>query len=152
MTRLKPEECSPSECNTKKIAAGDQGSQPSNLAYDGTFVWVTLKGTGQVARVHAQTGLVMGEPVIGQPITVSGSCEGAVNRFDGIVFDGRYIWIASNTGCVYQLLAKDATIVSVFRKERFPDNSQEAASRIAFDGTFVWIIINDGKVSSFTRR
>jgi hypothetical protein len=133
---------------------GDQDSQPSNLVYDGTFVWVTLKGAGQVTRIHAQTGLVMGEPVICQPITVSDkSCEYGGEGFDGIAFDGRYIWIASNNGCVHQLRAKDATLVSDFQAANHDSSKDsETVSRIAFDGTFVWIIINDGKVSSFTRR
>jgi hypothetical protein len=165
--RLNPDDCDVDKCTwVRIIKVSDINSQPSNLAYDGTFVWATLKGTGEVARIHARTGLVFGKPVIGQPIRISDQptignpfnetkpCSNVTEKLDGIAFDGKYIWIASDTGWVCQLQANDITPVSEFLApvEAFPAGSQEAAARITFDGNFVWIIITDGKASSFTRR
>ena len=181
VVRLDPHKCTDKECTDVRII--NVGSKPSNLAYDGTFVWVTLNGTnpGQVARIHARTGLEFGKPISLKPIRISDQptttptpkpepCSKTLENaeLDGIAFDGKYIWVASNTGWVCQLLARDATPVDEFcvfdNEENDCANHNETnenkntketkypASRIAFDGTFIWIIISDGDKSFLIRR
>lgn len=97
------------------------GSRPLNLAFDGTFVWVTLNNQEQVLRIHAETGAKYGDPI-------------DVGREPwGLTFDGVNMWVANNGDkSVTKLRALDGKSLGTF-------STGGAASLLVFDGNFVWV-------------
>jgi YVTN family beta-propeller protein len=58
------------------------GTNPNAVAFDGTNIWVTNRGSSTVTKLLASTGAVVGTYSVGNlPI--------------GIAFDGTNIWVAN---------------------------------------------------------
>lgn len=56
---------------------------PTDVAFDGTYIWVTLYNGNQVVKINATTG-----------IEVNAYPTGGANP-RGVIFDGTYIWVAN---------------------------------------------------------
>jgi len=59
------------------------GTNPQDVAFDGTTIWVTNQNSNNVTRINAATGTV-----VGTPITVGATPN-------GVAFDGTNMWVAN---------------------------------------------------------
>jgi hypothetical protein len=93
------------------------GGGSGELAFDGTYIWVTQGNTVQRLK---EDGSEAGTFKVGsQPI--------------GIAYDGANIWVANNSsGTVSKLRAKDGTNLGAFKYPGSPYG-------VAFDGANIWV-------------
>ena len=107
------------------------GSNPYDIAFDGTNIWVTNSfhgGTlGTVSKLRASDGEQL---LTFEELSPS-----------GIAFDGKYIWVAnSNHATLTKRLPSDGSIVGRFHVGRGP-------FALAFDGTNMWVTLSYDKVA-----
>jgi hypothetical protein len=96
------------------------GSNPNEVAFDGTNIWVVNGAGNSVTKLLASTGAVVGTYAVG-------------NQPNGIAFDGANIWVANNASDnVTELLASSGAVVGTYVVGRRPRG-------IAFDGTNIWV-------------
>jgi len=97
------------------------GSVPIELAYDGANIWVTDYVLSKVTIVNA-SGNIKRIPI------PSANPE-------GIIFDGKYIWVANNgvgANSVSKFDVISQSLVATYPVGLDPDG-------LAFDGTFIWV-------------
>lgn len=100
------------------------GTEPANVAFDGAYIWVTNYGSGNVTKLLASTGAVLGTFTVGgQPF--------------GLAFDRTNIWVGN---AVTELRASDGKILGTF-----PVNS--VGYGVIFDGTYIWTTNDLGTVT-----
>jgi DNA-binding beta-propeller fold protein YncE len=98
------------------------GATPIELAYDGANIWVTDYTSSDVRIVNANGTVVKIIPLPGA-------------KPEGIVFDGKYVWIANNgvgANSVSKFDALSMSLMATYTLGRDPDG-------VAFDGTFIWV-------------
>src|SRR5262249_37733287 len=79
------------------------GDAPTNLAFDGSNIWVTNLGDGTVTKLRASDGAPQGTFIIGQSP-------------QSLTFDGENIWVSSLAQHnLTKLRASDGTVVGSFR-------------------------------------
>jgi YVTN family beta-propeller protein len=99
------------------------GDAPIEMAYDGVNVWVTNYSSSTLTIV-GQNGELLKTiflPLAAHP--------------EGILFDGKYIWIANNGAGVNTVSKFDAvgrTFIANYPVGNAPDG-------LSFDGTYVWV-------------
>ena len=99
----------------------------NQFAFDGEHMWVTVWGTGKVAKIRASDMAVIGSYNVG---------PGA----NPIIFDGDEIWVASSDtypGQITRIRASDGSPVSTIN----PVTSSHWG--MAFDGANVWVTNTD---------
>ena len=96
------------------------GSDPFDLCFDGTNMWVTNSGGTTVTKLLAATGAVIGTYSVGSAPF-------------GICFDGTNMWVANSGGStVTKLLAATGALIGTYTVGTGPEG-------ICFDGTNVWV-------------
>jgi DNA-binding beta-propeller fold protein YncE len=98
------------------------GSAPLDMVFDGTNIWVT-EYTSSDVRIVSQQGVPL--KTISLPLADP----------EGIVFDGKYVWVANNgngTDTVSKFDAASMTLINSYRVGRSPDG-------VAFDGANIWV-------------
>lgn len=105
-------------------AGAVSGSQPFDVATDGTYTWVTLKCQDAVAKINSATGLVVGYVAL-----PAGSLP------EGVSSDGTNVWVSeSGHSQVQEISATTDTIIGTFA---LPTGSSPWG--ITYDGTHVWV-------------
>jgi DNA-binding beta-propeller fold protein YncE len=97
------------------------GSAPIEMAYDGANIWVTDYTSSDVTIVNA-SGNIKTIPI------PSANPE-------GIIFDGKYIWVANNgvgANSVSKFDVISQSLVATYPVGLDPDG-------LAFDGSFIWV-------------
>jgi DNA-binding beta-propeller fold protein YncE len=114
------------DANGRILSSTSVGTAPIEMAYDGARIWVTDYVSSDV-RVIAANGTVVKQfqlPTKADP--------------EGILFDGKYIWVANNgagssaSNTVSKFDAATLTLVANYRVGLNPDG-------VAFDGTYIWV-------------
>lgn len=79
-------------------------SNPQGMAFDGTYVWVAVKGNSQIHKIDNNCNQVQ---VINQTEIASPQ---------NIIFDGTYLWVTNNTpsGNILKILASDGSMVGTY--------------------------------------
>jgi hypothetical protein len=101
------------------IATAVVGSNPANIVFDGTHLWVTNEGENSVTKVRASDAVVEGTYPVGS------------NVWD-VAFDGASVWVSADAGLV-KLRQADGAIL---RTINFAPGSQRG---LAFDGQHLWL-------------
>ena len=92
---------------------------PSGIAFDGTYLWVSLYGSNLVAKVNVQLLLVATYAVGSHPSAVA--------------YDGTYIWVTNESdNTVTKLLASTGAVVGTYATGLHP-------VALVFDGTNIWV-------------
>lgn len=105
--------------NGRVVNTVNVGSNPSYLAFDGTFMWVTNQESASVSQINVSTLAVNTIPVGNQP--------------EGIVFDTKFIWVANTGDNTITRINSNTNAVQTFTTVIvFP-------FELAFDGGNVWI-------------
>ncbi|MCU1394154.1 MAG: hypothetical protein JWM34_2582 [Ilumatobacteraceae bacterium] len=136
-------------------------SQPLDVAFDGTRIWVVNAGSNSVVRLDRSTGAVIGGQITvgtspdsiafdGQSMWVTNYTSGTLTRVDaatgatvnpaisgmasaaGVAYDGGHIWVAGNNA-VYVITPSTLGVQTVMTA---------AATGIVFDGTNIWVTHN----------
>jgi DNA-binding beta-propeller fold protein YncE len=105
------------------LATVGVGQTPDKIAFDGTNIWVT-DYTSSDLRVVAENGNV----VATIPLAPTANPE-------GIIFDGKYIWVANNgpfQNSVSKFDASTRTLIGTYPVGLSPD-------AVGFDGTWIWV-------------
>lgn len=155
----------PTTLYTYTVSVGDPGAALANaVAFDGQNIWVAVqeRGTGWVKKIDRIGQVLSVTPVGNVPIEMAydgknvwvtdylssnvmaidanGQVVGTVQlppnaKPEGIMFDGRYIWVANNGEGANNVSKIDAirmTLVASYAVGLNPDG-------VAFDGTNVWV-------------
>ncbi len=95
------------------------GSYPRCVAFDGANIWVVNYGGGNVTKLSASNGSLVGTYNVGsEPY--------------GVAFDGSNIWVTNYSGnTVTKLRASDGSLMGTYTVGNGPYG-------IAFDGTNMW--------------
>lgn len=102
------------------VATVAAGTNPQGICYDGTNIWVTNYGTGNVTKITASTS------VFAATVTAGTSPYGAC-------FDGTNVWVANFGGnTVTKITASTNAIAATVAVGTGPWG-------ICFDGTYVWV-------------
>ena len=112
------------------------GKIPDLMVYDGAKAWVTDYTSGADSAASSSGQLLATVAIPGLP-----------SNPEGMVFDGRYVWVANDSGAnsVTKINATNATIVGTYTVGRAPD-------ALAFDGKHIWVAnSNSAQVGSSTR-
>ncbi|RLC56094.1 MAG: hypothetical protein DRI30_06410, partial [Chloroflexi bacterium] len=97
----------------------------SDLAFDGTNLWITHNGTNSVRELDASGNELSSFTVLGSTNPV------------GLTFDGTNLWLVDrDTDLIYEL-DTSGNILSSFDTTLFGSNS---ASGLTFDGTNLWLV------------
>src|SRR5207253_10683064 len=99
------------------------GVEPIEMAYDGEHMWVTDYVSSDVMIVGGHGGVV-------KKIQLAPSANP-----EGILFDGKYIWVANNgvgANSVSKFNAATMTLIGTYSVGVSPDG-------VAFDGIYVWV-------------
>ena len=112
-------------------ASSYQFNYPSEIASDGTYVWV-VNSIGWVTELRASTGAL---------VKVIKGSKYKFNYPDAIASDGTYVWVAKapggggeEQGWVTELRASTGALVRVIRGDGI-----NAPHAVASDGTHVWV-------------
>lgn len=114
------------DANGNILSSTSVGIAPLEMAYDGARVWVSDYTSSDIA-VIAGNGTVVKQfqlPANADP--------------EGILFDGKYIWVANNgvgsgvSNTVTKFDPATLTLVANYPVGRNPDG-------VAFDGTYIWV-------------
>lgn len=104
------------------ISTTGVGTEPLELAFDGSNIWVTDYTSSDVTIVGQNGGFIKTIPLpLADP--------------EGIAFDGKSMWVANNgnnTNTVSKFDAASMTLVASYPTGRSPDG-------VAFDGTNIWV-------------
>jgi YVTN family beta-propeller protein len=98
------------------------GSAPIEMAFDGANVWVTDYTSSDVTIVDAGGNVVKTIPLPGA-------------NPEGVLFDGKYIWIANNgvgANSVSKFDVSTQSLIATYPVGLNPDG-------LAFDGTYIWV-------------
>jgi DNA-binding beta-propeller fold protein YncE len=114
----------------EKITASGQvlsvtqiGTAPIEMTFDGANVWVTNYDSSSLSIVDSQGELI--KTIFLEPTA----------HPEGILYDGKYIWIANNGAGVNSVSKFDAAsmaLVANYPVGLLPDG-------LAFDGTYIWV-------------
>ncbi len=98
------------------------GTIPVEMAYDGANIWVTDYTSSDVTVVNAGGNVVKTIPLPGA-------------NPEGILFDGKYIWVANNGPSANSVSKFDVTsqsLIATYTVGLTPDD-------VAFDGVSIWV-------------
>jgi hypothetical protein len=112
-----------------KIRAADRAvlgtygtdTNPECVVYDGMYVWILNNGSGTVTQRQCDDGTFVRTVTVGP-----GPRHGC--------FDGRYVWVNSSDGRLYQINAVNGTVTSTDVLGNGPEG-------IAFDGNNLWVAL-----------
>lgn len=96
------------------------GNNPTEIAFDGSDVWISNSGSGSVTKLKGSDGSLIGTYAVG-------------NSPWDVAFDGANVWVV-NTGSdsVTKLKASDGSVVGTYPVGASPQG-------IAFDGVNMWV-------------
>ena len=96
------------------------GHRPTGIAFDGENIWVASYSFGNVTKLRASDGSLVGTYPVG-------------SNPQGVAFDGTNIWVVNSAGdSVTKLRASDGGLVGTYAVGSSPYG-------IAFDGTSIWV-------------
>lgn len=93
--------------------------QPGDLTYDGTDVWCSITGTGNIERRNASTGAL-----------VSVYAVGGTNN-NPMAYDGTNVWVGDTTGGNVRRVNSAGTVVGT--------HAVNSPSDLIFTGTFMFV-------------
>lgn len=102
-----------------------KGALPNDMAFDGTYLWVTNEYGDSISQYRAADGSKVGEVRVGwYP--------------EEIVFDGKYLWVTYNArgGDATDLARIDVVTKAV---SNYNFTSSQYTFDMVFDGTFLWV-------------
>jgi len=105
------------------ISSTQVGIAPLQMVYDGARIWVTDYASSDITILGADGGVV-------KTIQLAPSANP-----EGILFDGKYIWVANNGVGANSVSKYDSTTMTLIREYIVgldPDG-------LAFDGTYIWV-------------
>ncbi len=103
------------------------GLAPTDIVFDGTYLWSANGINGTVSRIRASDGVLIGTYTIGAQV-------------DQITFDGNYIWVDTVDGNVNRFSVQSFTEPLII--DSVASGLAANANDIAFDGTAVWATYN----------
>ena len=95
------------------------GDEPTDIEYDGEFVWVVNAGSGSLTRFAPDTGAALGSAVIGAQLS-------------GIAFDGTNLWVGAQGTQTMSRINRSS--LGVDRSVALP----AAPANLVWDGTSIW--------------
>jgi DNA-binding beta-propeller fold protein YncE len=98
------------------------GSAPIEMAFDGANIWVT-EYTSNDVRIINENGAIVGNILLPSA------------HPEGILFDGKYIWVANNGAGMNSISKFDAAAKSLINTYIVGLNP----AGVAFDGTNIWV-------------
>ena len=100
------------------------GNSPDGVAFDGSNIWVTNFGPGNVSKINPVTNTVTATVTVG------------INPL-GVAFDGGNIWVTnSGSDSVSKINPVTNTVTATIAVGTYPQ-------RVAFDGSNIWVA-NEG--------
>ena len=102
------------------LGAYTVGNHPIDIAFDGTYIWVTTAFDGSLTKLRASDGAPQGTFKVG-------------TLPSGIIFDGTNIWVADSTeAAVKKVRTTDGVVIGMRAVGQFP-------FELEFDGTDIWV-------------
>lgn len=102
------------------------GREPSNLAFDGSSIWVANSHTANVTKLRASDGATLGTFSLG------------INP-RSVAFDGTNVWVTTTGTSLIKLRPSDGAQLGTF-------NMPVSVGSIAFDGANLWLVSNPSSV------
>jgi YVTN family beta-propeller protein len=159
-----PASASPPNLYAFTIPVGDSQTTANAVLFDGEFIWVAIEGKGGGALEKlTQTGVVLSTTQVGAApielaydgarVWVTNYTSSTVSVVDqngvlvhttflpaaahpeGIIFDGKYIWVANNgagENSVSKFDAGSMALIANYPVGLLPDG-------FAFDGNYIWV-------------
>lgn len=99
-------------------------NSPHKIEFDGTYLWVANRGTGDIIVIDPEDGTVI------QTVSI-----GVGTNPQGIAFDGTYMWTAHDgaSGAVKKIHKDTYAVTTV------SDASFDSPHDFVFDGSHVWV-------------
>ncbi len=102
-----------------------KGAQPTDMAFDGTYLWITNEYGDSISQYRTADGSKVGEIRVGwYP--------------EEIIFDGKYLWVTYNErGSDTTDLARVDVVTRTVSNYNF--TSSQFTYDMVFDGTYLWV-------------
>lgn len=114
----------------RKILEKSIGTKPSDVIYDGNYIWITDETDNKIRKINP----VSGELVTGCDDVSVGS------KPVSAVFDGTYVWVANyGNDTVSKISASNCSKIGDYL------SVGDGPSKLVYDGQYAWVLNNGSK-------